>query len=73
MTVRTGVVVVHLSKVLIDEHLHKKSPPAGLRNVPLCDPVPRCWLKRLILVRIAFFFLNLQTLLCDVHTCEFTS
>lgn len=53
--VRTGVVVVHLSKALIDEHLHKESPPAGLRNVPLCDPVARCWLKRLILVRIAFF------------------
>ncbi len=50
------MVVVHLSKVLIDEHLHKESPPASLRNVPLCDPVPRLvgWLKRWILVRIAF-------------------
>jgi len=41
-------------------------------NVPLCDPLPQCWLKRLILVRIAFLF-YLQTWLCDVHTCEFTS
>lgn len=30
---------------MIEEHLHKNSPPAGVQNVPLCD---------FFLVRIAF-------------------